>query len=151
MGAVPGVIKAPNNDFSTLGKPAADIAKSLTANWHPRIKILFDEMDEKEAAFWKITCSTPSGVPEWRNEPRVTVIGDAVHSMTPAGGIGANTACRDSALLGKLLAEKGGFEESVTGTYEKEMRVYASEAVGISYATATAQFGIVIDEHSATV
>lgn len=85
MGAQPGVIEPPNNDFSIIGKQAADIAKSLTANWAPKIKSLISEMDEPEAAFWKITCSTPSGVPQWENEPRVTVIGDAVHSMTPAG------------------------------------------------------------------
>ena len=60
------------------------MAKSLAANWSPRLKPLFDEMAESDAAFWKITCSTPSGVPEWPNHPRVTVIGDAVHSMTPA-------------------------------------------------------------------
>lgn len=85
MGAQPGVIEPPNNDFSIIGKQAADIAKSLTSKWSTRVKPLFDEMNESEAAFWKITCSTPSGVPEWKNEPRVTVIGDAVHSMTPAG------------------------------------------------------------------
>lgn len=123
MGGQPGVIKPPNDDFAIIGKPAADIAKSLTAKWHPRVRSLFEQMDEKEAAFWKITCSTPSGVPEWTNEPRVTVIGDAVHSMTPAGGIGANTACRDSALLGKLLGEAGGWKDGITAAYEKEMRV----------------------------
>ena len=87
------------------------------------MKPLFDQMVESDAAFWKITCSTPSGVLEWQNEPKVTVIGDAVHSMTPAGGIGASTAVRDSALLGRLLAEAGGYQEGVTAAYEKEMRV----------------------------
>lgn len=123
MGGQPGVIKPPNNDFQIIGKPAADIAKSLTAKWHPRVRSLFEQMNEQEAAFWKITCSTPSGVPQWTNESRVTVIGDAVHSMTPAGGIGANTAMRDSALLGKLLAEAGGWKDGITAAYEKEMRV----------------------------
>ena len=151
MGAQPGVIKAPNDNYSLIGTPAAEIAKTLTANWHPRLKPLFEEMAESEAAFWKITCSTPTGVPEWRNEPRVTLIGDAVHSMTPAGGIGANTAVRDSALLGRLLAEAGGCKDGVTATYEKEMRVYASEAVRTSYGLATTQFGVLIDENSKTV
>lgn len=151
MGAQPGVIEARNDNYSMIGAPAADIAKALTANWHPRLRPLFEEMDESEAAFWKITCSTPTGVPEWRNEPRVTVIGDAAHSMTPAGGIGANTAVRDSALLGRLLAEAGGCKDGVTATYEKEMRVYASEAVKTSYGMARAQFGISIDENSKTV
>jgi 2-polyprenyl-6-methoxyphenol hydroxylase-like FAD-dependent oxidoreductase len=151
MGGQPGAIKAPNDDYSLIGKPAAEIAKALTANWHPRIKPLFDQMVESEAAFWKITCSTPTGVPEWQNEPRVTVIGDAVHSMTPAGGIGANTAVRDSALLGKLLAEAGGYKDSITAAYEREMRVYGSEAVKASYGMAKAQWKINIDENSTTV
>jgi 2-polyprenyl-6-methoxyphenol hydroxylase-like FAD-dependent oxidoreductase len=76
----------------------------------------------------------------------VTVIGDAVHSMTPAGGIGANTAVRDSALLGRLLREAGGYREGVTAEYEKGMRVYASEAVHQSYTTAVGGFGIKIEE-----
>jgi 2-polyprenyl-6-methoxyphenol hydroxylase-like FAD-dependent oxidoreductase len=105
-------------------------------------------MIETEAAFWKITCSSPSGVPEWPNEPRVTVIGDAVHSMTPAGGIGANTAVRDSALLGRLLREAGGYADGVTAAYEKEMRVYGSEAVNQSYTMATRGFSINIDEET---
>lgn len=151
MGAQPGVIKPPNEDYTIVGTPAAKIAKELTAKWHPRLKPLFDEMVEHQAAFWKITCSTPSGVPEWPNEPRVTVIGDAAHSMTPAGGIGANTGVRDSALLGRLLTEAGGYKDGVTAAYEKEMRVYGSEAVGISYGFATKQFGILIDENSPTV
>ncbi|GAP90703.1 putative FAD-binding domain protein [Rosellinia necatrix] len=151
MGAQPGVIKPPNEDYTITGIPAATIAKSITKDWHPRLKPLFEQMAEGEAAFWKITCSTPSGVPEWPNDPRVTVIGDAVHSMTPAGGIGANTAVRDSALLGKLLAESGGFSKGVTAAYEKEMRVYASEAVGISYGLAKSQFGVIIDENTPTI
>lgn len=103
-------------------------------------------MDEHEAAFWKITCSTPSGVPQWPNNPRVTVIGDAAHSMTPAGGIGANTAVRDSALLGRLIADADGKIDGVTKQFEDKMRVYASEAVASSYGLATGQFGVLIDE-----
>jgi 2-polyprenyl-6-methoxyphenol hydroxylase-like FAD-dependent oxidoreductase len=144
----PGVVKAPNDDYAIIGNNAADLAKELTKDWHPRFKPLFEQMNTKEAAFWKITCSTPSGVPEWRNQPRVTLIGDAVHSMTPAGGIGANTAVRDSALLGRSLGEAGGFAPGVTEAYEKGMRVYASAAVHQSYSTATGSFNIKIDEET---
>ncbi|KAJ4318008.1 hypothetical protein N0V84_007062 [Fusarium piperis] len=151
IGGEPGVIRAPNDDYTIVGKQAADLAKSIAKDWHPRFKPLFDEMNESEAAFWKITCSTPSGVPEWPNEPRVTVIGDAVHSMTPAGGIGANTAVRDSALLGRLLREAGGYKPGVTAAYEKEMRVYASAAVNESYTTALGMFAIKIDEETSPV
>lgn len=148
MGGVPGAIRAPNDDYALVGKPAADLAREVTRGWAPKFRALIDEMDEGEAAFWKITCSSPSGVPEWESEDRVTVIGDAVHSMTPAGGIGANTAVRDSALLGRLIGEAGGFRRGLTGEYERGMRVYASEAVHASYTTAVAQFGIEIDEET---
>ena len=151
MGGAPGVINAPNDNYTILGKPAADIAKNLTKHWHPRVKPLFDNMQESEAAFWKITCSSPEGIPEWPNDPRVTLIGDAVHAMTPAGGNGANTAVKDSALLGRLLAEAGGYEDGLTEKYEKEMRVYGSAAIKESFAQASSQMGVKIDENTPTV
>lgn len=151
MSAGPGIIQVPNDNYSIVGKQTADLAKSLTKEWSDKLRPLIENMDESEAAFWKITCSTPTGVPEWPNEPRVTVIGDAVHSMTPAGGIGANTAVRDSALLGRLLREAGGYADGLTERYEKEMRVYGSEAVGQSYGMATKAFGVNITESTPTV
>ncbi len=81
----------------------------------------------------------------------MTLLGDAVHSMTPAGGNGANTALRDSALLGRLVSEAGGFKDGLTAEYEKEMRVYASEAVRLSYGTGTQAFGVLINEDSPTL
>ncbi|KAJ8111739.1 hypothetical protein OPT61_g5738 [Boeremia exigua] len=146
----PGVIKAPNDDYTIIGKVVANIAKSLTADWHERVKPLFDNMIEDEAAFWKITCSSPEGVPHWPNDPRVTVVGDAAHAMTPAGGNGANTAVRDSDLLGRLVGEawvqgKGDGWEGVTAAYEKEMRDYGSAEVKASFEHAIEQFGIELD------
>ncbi|KAF6809114.1 FAD-binding domain protein [Colletotrichum musicola] len=151
MGGQPGAIRAPNDDYSIVGKQAADIAKALAKDWHPRFRPMFDQMEESEAAFWKITCSTPWGVPEWPNEPRVTVIGDAAHSMTPAGGLGANTAVQDSALLGRLLGEAVGYRPGLTAEYEKKMRVYGSAAVHRSYTIASRGFAIKIDENTPTV
>ena len=77
-------------------------------------------------------------------------MGDAVHSMTPAGGLVANTAVRDSALLGRLLREAGGYKARVTEAYEKEMRAYESEAVQKSYTFATKIFNIEINEETST-
>ncbi|KAG9584900.1 FAD/NAD(P)-binding domain-containing protein, partial [Aureobasidium melanogenum] len=144
----PGVIKAPNDDYTIVGETASKIARELTKDWHSKVKPLFTESNTSEGAFWKITISTPSGVPVWPNQPRVTVIGDAAHSMTPAGGLGANTAVRDSALLGRLL--QNGYYEGATSDYEKEMRVYGSEAVGKSYGMASKMFKIHIDEDKST-
>lgn len=156
MGGTPGVIKAPNDNYAITGPEAAKIAKSLTSHWHERVKPMFDNMNETEAAFWKITCSSPKGVPEWPNDPRVTVLGDAVHAMTPAGGNGANTAVRDSALLGRLVAEawKRGDGDNWTGvtkSYEDEMRVYASAAVKDSYGQASSMWNVEIDFDNAPI
>jgi hypothetical protein len=40
MGAQPGVIKAPNDDYAIVGRHAAEIAKSFAANWDARLKPL---------------------------------------------------------------------------------------------------------------
>ncbi|GFZ42485.1 hypothetical protein JCM24511_00200 [Saitozyma sp. JCM 24511] len=146
MTGEPGVIQAPNDDIAIGGKIAADLAKRLTAGWAERFQPLFQDMNEDEAGFWKMTCSNPAGVPEWPNQPRVTLMGDSVHAMTPAGGIGANTAMRDSALLGRLLREAGGYKEGVTAEYEKVMRVYGSEAVKTSYGFAREMFKVLKPE-----
>jgi 2-polyprenyl-6-methoxyphenol hydroxylase-like FAD-dependent oxidoreductase len=63
----------------------------------------------------------------------VTLLGDAIHNMTPMAGIGANTALRDADVLGRALTERGsyGLEERV-GRYEEQMRGYANEALALS-------------------
>jgi 2-polyprenyl-6-methoxyphenol hydroxylase-like FAD-dependent oxidoreductase len=136
----PGTFSAPNDDFSVTGKPAADLSRALTAGWHDRLRPIFEGQIDDEAAFLKMSTSSPDGVPEWNNEPRVTLIGDAVHAMTPAGGVGANTALKDAALLGRLLADAGDWKEGLTEKYEREMRVYASANVKMSFERASRLF-----------
>ena len=138
----PGSFSAPNDDFSVTGKPAADLSRQLTARWHDRLRPIFEEQIDDEAVFLKMSTSSPDGVPEWESDPRVTSIGDAVHAMTPAGGVGANTALKDAALLGRLLADAGGWKEGLTAAYEREMRAYASPNVKRSFETASRMFTI---------
>jgi 2-polyprenyl-6-methoxyphenol hydroxylase-like FAD-dependent oxidoreductase len=138
----PGSFTAPNDDFSITGKPAADLSRQLTARWHERLRPIFERQIDDEAVFLKMSTSSPDGVPEWSNEPRVTVMGDAVHAMTPAGGVGANTALKDAALLGRLLADAGGWRDGLTAEYEREMRAYASPNVKMSFERASRMFAI---------
>nr|POE47333.1 fad-dependent monooxygenase cctm [Quercus suber] len=138
----PGTFTAPGDNFSLVGKVAADLSRSLTGHWHEKFKPIFEQQNDKEAAFLKMSTAHPDGVPDWPNEPRVTVLGDAVHCMTPAGGVGANTALRDAALIGKLLKQAGGYKDDVTGTYEREMRSYASPNVKMSFEAAAERFKI---------
>jgi 2-polyprenyl-6-methoxyphenol hydroxylase-like FAD-dependent oxidoreductase len=63
---------------------------------------------------------------------RITLIGDAIHSMTPYRGIGANIALRDAALLCRKLAAAAEGETSIETAihdYERQMRDYGFAAV----------------------
>jgi len=138
----PGTFEPPDGNFSIVGQQAADLSRELTGNWHAKLQPIFTDQNDAQAAFLKMSTAWPGGIAEWKSESRVTVMGDAVHCMTPAGGVGANTALKDAALIGRLLGDAGGWEEGVTKTYEDEMRVYASENVRMSFEAASKQFGI---------
>src|SRR5580698_1637789 len=63
---------------------------------------------------------------------RVTLLGDAVHTMTPGRGVGANTALEDAALLCKRLVEvhngKRDLLEAIH-SYEGDMLQYSRHVV----------------------
>jgi 2-polyprenyl-6-methoxyphenol hydroxylase-like FAD-dependent oxidoreductase len=61
----------------------------------------------------------------------VTLLGDAIHSMTPMRGIGANTALRDARLLSQLLTV-GRDPIAAIADYEAQMRDYGFAAVRAS-------------------
>jgi 2-polyprenyl-6-methoxyphenol hydroxylase-like FAD-dependent oxidoreductase len=62
----------------------------------------------------------------------VTLIGDAIHTMTPGRGVGANTALRDAVLLCARIIDvaegRSGLIEAV-GSYEAKMISYGFDAV----------------------
>jgi 2-polyprenyl-6-methoxyphenol hydroxylase-like FAD-dependent oxidoreductase len=68
---------------------------------------------------------------------RVTLLGDALHNMTPFRGIGANTALRDAVLLRDTLIGVVKDERDVLAAladYEREMIGYGFAAVRASLA-----------------
>ena len=112
----------------------AHIAELVTG-WHPALRRLIDECPSSEVSAFPFQVSdrpapwTPS---------RVTVLGDAVHGMPPAGGNGANTALRDAALLTRQLSQAAGGQRSLLdaiGEYEAEMREYGFQAVDLAMQT----------------
>jgi salicylate hydroxylase len=61
----------------------------------------------------------------------VTVLGDAIHNMTPVGGLGANSALRDAAALAQqLLATRDGAPlVPAIAAYERQMRRWGYAAL----------------------
>jgi salicylate hydroxylase len=123
------------------------LALTLTDEWHPDLRSLLAQADAH--ATFAIPIRTSQRLAPWPSS-RVTFLGDAIHAMTPAGGIGANTALRDAALLSYLL------EHVATGTislaeaiaaYEDEMRDYAFAAVERSLAGAKGLYQLAAPEN----
>jgi len=65
----------------------------------------------------------------WEAMPNLTMIGDTAHVMPPFAGEGANMAMRDALELSDCLTS-GKYEtvRDAISSYEKNMRLYASEA-----------------------
>jgi 2-polyprenyl-6-methoxyphenol hydroxylase-like FAD-dependent oxidoreductase len=105
------------------------LAEELTATWHPHMRQLIQMTAPSMAQCISIRTSVP---PEPWESSNVTLLGDAVHTMTPGRGAGANTALRDAELLSGLLREvHRGTTPLFEGihAYESEMLRYSSEAV----------------------
>jgi 2-polyprenyl-6-methoxyphenol hydroxylase-like FAD-dependent oxidoreductase len=61
----------------------------------------------------------------------VTLIGDAIHVMSPTAAVGATTALQDAAALLGAISD-GGVNAKSVSKYEASMRVYAEEAISRS-------------------
>lgn len=88
--------------------------------------------DETYAASMRIISSTPD-LSEWNPSPFVTLVGDAIHVMSPSGGVGAVTALKDAVALTKVLAESDSISEASIETYETTMRSIAKAAIDRSF------------------
>ena len=108
-------------------REAAAQAQRMTAHWHPSFHALFDLQDTAQTSMLRIV-SAPTKIPHWDSSGKVTLIGDAVHVMSPTAGVGATTALRDSALLAEVLGKRGELENGVK-RYEEAMRVWAEDAI----------------------
>jgi 2-polyprenyl-6-methoxyphenol hydroxylase-like FAD-dependent oxidoreductase len=74
---------------------------------------------------------TSMPIPQWPTTT-VTLMGDAIHTMTPGRGVGANTALRDARLLcANLAAARDGGTTLLAGIrdYETQMIKYGFAAV----------------------
>jgi 2-polyprenyl-6-methoxyphenol hydroxylase-like FAD-dependent oxidoreductase len=113
-----------------------DTARRITADWHPAVAELMRCTDPPSTFPVAIRAALP--VDPWPSR-RVTLLGDAVHATTPAGGTGANVALRDAAeLTGYLTAADRGATAvlDAIATYEDRMRDYGFAAAARSLRSA---------------
>ncbi len=100
----------------------AAVLRRITG-WSPDLRRIVESSPPETVSQWRIRSSKP--IERWQST-NVTLLGDAIHAMTPMRGIGANIALRDAQLLARELARSG-----VDGisAYEAEMYDYGFAAV----------------------
>lgn len=106
------------------GEQLREFVGGRTARWAPTLRRIFAETDPVTINVFPFRSSAP--LSPWQPS-NVTLLGDAVHSMTPAGGVGANTALQDATLLRRALTDvRDGTRELIPaiGAYETKMLGY---------------------------
>ncbi|MFI5709145.1 FAD-dependent oxidoreductase [Kribbella sp. NPDC051620] len=121
--------KLPANVMDLRGEELIKVALDATPGWHLNLRRLFELTDPGTCFPVNIWTSVP--LDPWPTT-NVTLLGDAIHTMTPGRGVGANTALRDALQLCKKLIEvRDGRSELIAavGEYEKAMIEYGFDAV----------------------
>jgi 2-polyprenyl-6-methoxyphenol hydroxylase-like FAD-dependent oxidoreductase len=106
-----------------------EIAKTMTAGWSGNFRRLLEQTDVTTVFSINIRTSVP--LEPWATD-NVTLLGDAVHTMTPGRGVGANTALRDALTLCRRLIEVSEGKRDLVNAihaYEVEMLKYSAKAV----------------------
>jgi 2-polyprenyl-6-methoxyphenol hydroxylase-like FAD-dependent oxidoreductase len=101
----------------------------MTEDWDRRLRTLIRAADPGSTFALSIRTSNP--IAAWLPS-NVTLVGDAIHTMTPGRGAGANTALRDAQLLcDNLISARDGDRQllEAVGGYETKMREYSALAV----------------------
>ncbi|MEW1846861.1 NAD(P)/FAD-dependent oxidoreductase [Nonomuraea angiospora] len=125
---------APGSGFPTnISDMSGEQLKATVArkieSWHPDLRTVVGGSDPDTVSLLPIRTSIP--IDPWP-ATNITLLGDAIHSMTPMRGIGANTALRDARLLCAALTGSltgGGDPVDAIAGYEARMREYGFAAV----------------------
>jgi 2-polyprenyl-6-methoxyphenol hydroxylase-like FAD-dependent oxidoreductase len=124
-------------ELSTMdGAALRDLAGRQIAGWHPDLRRMVADTPGETVTLLPIRTSVP--VTQW-DTTNITVLGDAIHSMTPFRGIGANTALRDAQLLARNLIDAAqGRRELLAAIHDYETRMidHGFAAVRLSLRTA---------------
>jgi salicylate hydroxylase len=103
------------------GVALQQLALYITQECHPAIRRLITESDP--TTLISITAMTSTPVEQWETT-RVTLLGDAIHTMTPFQGLGGNTAILDARRLCDALIDVAAGRQDVIPAlhaYERAM------------------------------
>lgn len=106
---------------------AVKLVQTLTANWQSDIRAIFDHTTPGTSSAHFVTCGDPE-VPPFDSQGRVTLIGDAIHSMPPTAGMGAACAIQDAKWLADIIEERGVSVDSLNA-YQEKMRSNGIKAI----------------------
>jgi 2-polyprenyl-6-methoxyphenol hydroxylase-like FAD-dependent oxidoreductase len=113
---------------------AQAIALRNMSGWAPALRRMVERVDPRFTNTFAVKSARPIAPWQTRN---VTLLGDALHNMTPYRGMGANVALRDAAALRKALtAVSEGRMDLIASlaAYERDMIDYGFAAVRASLA-----------------
>ncbi len=111
------------------GANLKDLVLARMATWPDHFNHLVNATDP--ATVVPVILRTMPELTAW--EPSgITLLGDAIHNMTPMAGVGANTALRDALTLAEAVAAAPGSPTGAVATYERTMREYANRALTLS-------------------
>jgi 2-polyprenyl-6-methoxyphenol hydroxylase-like FAD-dependent oxidoreductase len=126
---------APQLDVAALpGEQAKSLVLGQMKAWHPGLRRLVERADPATMTAFDAKSAEP--VAPWKTGA-VTLLGDALHNMTPFRGMGANMALRDAASLRDALvaiAERRAAPTEALAVYERDMIEQGFAAVNASSA-----------------
>ncbi len=125
----------PQDVLPVTGRSAEQLRRLVLdrmRGWDPRLHSLVEHAEADSLSAFNVR--TAVRIEAWQPS-NVTVMGDAIHSMPPSLGVGANIALRDAEVLTRKLSAAHRGELPLVraiGEYEAEMRDYGFAAVDAS-------------------
>lgn len=119
----------PNDVEDRSGADLKALVEDRIADWPAHFHHLVEATSD-DAVAPVVLRSMPELAP-W-TPSTVTLLGDAIHNMTPTAGVGANTALRDAQTLSEAIAASPADPRAAVAAYEAAMRDYANRALALS-------------------
>ncbi|WP_214416604.1 FAD-dependent oxidoreductase [Sphaerisporangium fuscum] len=133
FGARPEFLPCDDDGLRAMsGSELQAMTLEMIEGWHPRVRRIIEHWDTE--TIFPLVLRTSVPIDPWP-ATNITLLGDAIHAMSPAGGVGANTALRDAAVLGAALGEvaaRGKPVADAVAEYEAAMTGYGFENVRVS-------------------